>query len=317
MPLKHLKPNPNFYKSGYSGYVVATPVATRVLMTGLDLSPVFALVATVATKKMPLYRGFDKNETRSFYLIPRVWGCFFSGYSGYNLKNNTYLFYLQYNSCSHQRSHFVATVATNAQRAGKILPPQPIRDKNTKMTKQHPPIKLLNDFRRYGLIGQWFGELQLIGVGYPKDSSRRNQDLICRVVCQRGHGAVRPWRHLRDRKSICTMCRQDGKSATASAPVSMTGQQLIDAITKLESIRRRLFDHLLDSRRRLPGQDRVTFRDRKLIVTNRQLLQETYNYALQIADPAAELEEWTKEWRYETRNGSSLALPSLKYVETV
>jgi hypothetical protein len=45
----------NFYKSGDSGGSVATRVATQVLLTALALIPVFAFVATVATKKNALH----------------------------------------------------------------------------------------------------------------------------------------------------------------------------------------------------------------------------------------------------------------------
>jgi hypothetical protein len=60
---KGAKPHIDSRPSGYSGHNMATGVATRGVLIALALSPVFAFVATVATRKNALHEGFDKNPT--------------------------------------------------------------------------------------------------------------------------------------------------------------------------------------------------------------------------------------------------------------
>jgi hypothetical protein len=65
--LKRPTPHNDFYKSGDSGDIKATRVATRVLLTALALSPVFALVACVACQKTcPYMRDLIKNQVPDF-----------------------------------------------------------------------------------------------------------------------------------------------------------------------------------------------------------------------------------------------------------
>ena len=179
----------------------------------------------------------------------------------------------------------------------------------------NPTIRVLDDFQRYGLIGQWFGELQLIDVGYPKNSSRRIGDLICNVACANGHRGVRSWPKLQ-RSPACSLCNLSTRRAHIYT-ANMTGRQLLAAITGLPAARRRLFDALINSRRRLPGQDRVAFRDRDLITTDRELIKDAYNHALAVADPVAELEEMRVNFTPFPSASSSLAEGMFLYTEVV
>jgi hypothetical protein len=171
------------------------------------------------------------------------------------------------------------------------------------------PIKLLSDFRRHGLIGKWFGELQLIGVGYPKDSSRRNNDLVCRVSCAQGHGAVRSWRKLQDRgRSICSTCRAARRPGQNTPVISVTPARLIRLIRQLEPERRKLFDALLVGRRQAPGDETTGF----------HLVKDAYNYALVVTDPAKDLAELIGEpGRAGAGASSSLATGMFTYFEGV
>lgn len=166
-------------------------------------------------------------------------------------------------------------------------------------------VKVLADFRRLGLIGQWFGELQLIGVGYPRWSSRRGRDIICRLACAEGHGVVRSWLKLQGRKyPICSLCRESRSPRVVHVP-NLAGAQLIAAIGRLEPARRRLMDALLLDRRRIAGaQD----------IAPCEMVKDAYVYAVQVADPEKELNEIAAERPRETRNRSSLCSPNFMYV---
>jgi hypothetical protein len=59
--LKRSKSHTKPWKSGDSGDVKATFVATQVLLMALALSSLFAFVACVACQKNALHEGFDKN----------------------------------------------------------------------------------------------------------------------------------------------------------------------------------------------------------------------------------------------------------------
>jgi hypothetical protein len=91
--LKGRKPHSSSNKSGDSGDVKATFVATQLLLTALALSSVFAFVACVACPKNALHGGFDKNRgSEIFYLIPRMGALFLVATQATRYKNNIYLF---------------------------------------------------------------------------------------------------------------------------------------------------------------------------------------------------------------------------------
>jgi hypothetical protein len=182
----------------------------------------------------------------------------------------------------------------------------------TKTTlKPYQHVKHLADFRRLGLIGQWFGELQLIGAAYnpalPPDK-KSVPTAICRVVCAQGHITVRVWRYLRQRqRPTCLTChpRQESRPKDSRCATHLTLAQLAGKIAALSPERRRLMAALLADRKRIAG---------KQDTSEQEQLRDAYTYAIQIADPVAELADLAQERPRETRNGSSLTSPSLKYV---
>ncbi len=167
-----------------------------------------------------------------------------------------------------------------------------------------PDVKSLGDFRRLGLIGRWFGELQLIGVHYPQCSGRRGKNIMCRLSCAQGHGSVRAWLKLQYRhRLICSTCALAKKHISVG---SLTLAQLGVKIAELSPERRRLMEALLANRRRIEGEQDIS---------DLEQLKDAYIYAIQIAAPEAELRDLAPEGDYETYGKSaSLGSPSMMYV---
>jgi hypothetical protein len=91
--LKRRKPHSSSNKSGDSGDVKATFVATQLLLTALDLSSVFAFVACVACPKNALHEGFDKKSGTAFFISSsRMGAIFLVATQATRHKNNIYLF---------------------------------------------------------------------------------------------------------------------------------------------------------------------------------------------------------------------------------
>lgn len=164
-------------------------------------------------------------------------------------------------------------------------------------------IKLLDDFRRHGLIGRWFGELRLLGVSYSARLAKTIPNVICRVVCASGHESTRTWRALSGAQGTCRKCAWILKG---TRPITALSKHAMGAqIDALEPVRRQLFDALLSSRRRAAGQ---------VDTSDRELVGDALAYAQKVPDPAAELEEIGTPNVYVCAGaGSSLAAPSFIY----
>lgn len=175
----------------------------------------------------------------------------------------------------------------------------------TTTTAQGRPfkVKLLSDFATQGLIGRWFGGLQLVAVKKTKKSRPLISDVACRVICPNGHMSTRMWWQLRDdnRKRACNKCKAPKRAAT-----NPCREELLKKINELSPERRRLFNALLESRRRVGDQHDNTFDDH---------VKDAYTYAIQIADPEQELKDLQPESGYETCGRSSLRSPNFMYVE--
>lgn len=174
----------------------------------------------------------------------------------------------------------------------------------TTTTTRRPGVKTLADFEQRGLIGKWFGDLQLVAVRSAKDK-RGIGETLCRVICANAHLFTRPWWELRDqsRKRACARCQP--RKATAT---NLSNDQLLKKIVELTPERRRLFDVILNSRRRGAGQKDTGMRE---------LLNDAYSYARDVPDPEAELRDLALEGNYETYGRSaSLCSPSLIYMAT-
>lgn len=178
----------------------------------------------------------------------------------------------------------------------------------TPITTQHGrlKVKLIGDFERQGLIGRWFGGLQLVSVKMPKKSRPSIADTACRVICPNGHLSSRTWWEIRDhnRQRVCGKCKTPKPKPAATNPGN---EELLKSIGELPPDRRLLFDTLMDSRRRIPGQDETP---------TRELLNDAYSYARDVKDPQKELKDWEPEDEYETYGKSSLCSPNFMYVAT-
>lgn len=152
----------------------------------------------------------------------------------------------------------------------------------TTTTTRRPVVKTLADFEHRGLIGRWFGDLQLIAVKKPAGKQRGIGETLCRVACAQGHPSSRPWWELRDqnRKRICARCQP------RKPPTNISGDDLQQRIAELSPERRRLFVALMDSRRRVAGEQDAT---------PREILNDAYSYATNVMDPQADLEELTAQ----------------------
>src|SRR5262245_32637490 len=147
-------------------------------------------------------------------------------------------------------------------------------------------LRDLDDFTRQGFIGQWFGQLKLVGVAYQPGKHPHIEYVVCQVHCSAGHMQSVSWSRLRDRSSRrkCGVCNP--KTARNPGTGSMKPGTILDKITNLDADRQRLFAYLVRSRRRLQDQDDTTLSE---------LLRCTYEYCASPGlDPVKELQSWIK-----------------------
>jgi len=174
----------------------------------------------------------------------------------------------------------------------------------TPNTTRRPVPKSINDFGRLGLIGGWFGDLQLVSVQRPRYAAGDIRNTVCRVTCAKGHRSSRAWWELRDqsRKQTCAKCRAPKPKPPVTNP---SNEELLKKIDELPPERRRLFDALMNSRRRTGDQDETAPKD---------LLNDAYSYATVVKDPEGDLRDLLADGGYETYGRSaSLCSPNWIY----
>lgn len=172
----------------------------------------------------------------------------------------------------------------------------------TTLTRR-PVVKQIADFGSRGLIGRWFGALQLVAVRKPAPSKRGIGETLCRVTCENAHMSTRTWWYLRDqsRKQICGKCTPKEPTVT-----NLSNERLLREIAELTPQRRRLFDVLLSDRQQAPGQEDTSVRE---------MVNDAYAYAKGVKDPEGELTDLlAPEGGYDTYGRSSLGSPNLIYV---
>lgn len=143
-----------------------------------------------------------------------------------------------------------------------------------------PKVSTLADFHTRGLINRWFGNLRLLAVAYPRRGEKTISRVICRTICAGGHEQRVEWWKLRDgtRRTPCLEC---GDPLERDA-TQLSDERILRGVAALSPERRRLFEAMINSRWRIPGQQDTT---------RRELLHDAYTYARDIADPITELRE--------------------------
>lgn len=160
-------------------------------------------------------------------------------------------------------------------------------------------IKSISDFQRHRLINAWFWRLRLLEVCYSPCKPKVIKNVLCRVVCDRGHEALMPWVKLQQ-GTVCRECKTIDGTATSFSTLA-----LLRKVIALEPERRRLFDVLFESRRRAAGQEDTTLKD---------LIVDTLAYVRGVRDPVKELAEMSDVYERCDYGVSSLVGPALMYV---